>query len=93
MADQRKESSHSCEICGVEGLSDDNLRTHMANNHLEGAATCPFCDLGDITPKEMLIHVNSAHLDYLTPDNELITFIDDDEDESPSVRTIMCYIF
>lgn len=83
MADQRPDSNHSCEICGLDGLSDESLRSHMANNHLEGAATCPFCDLGDITPKEMLIHVNSAHLDYLTPDNESISFIDEDDDESP----------
>lgn len=82
MADQKNDLNHSCEICGLEGLSDENLRTHMTNNHLEGATTCPFCDLGDVTPKEMLIHVNSAHLDYLTPDNESITFIDEDEDEN-----------
>lgn len=84
MADLRADSSHSCEICGLDGFNDDSLRTHMANNHLEGAATCPFCDLGDITPKEMLIHVNSAHLDYLTPENESISFIDEDDDyDSP----------
>lgn len=81
MDDQRNDSSHSCEICGLEGLTDESFRNHMANNHLEGATTCPFCELGDITPKEMLIHVNSAHLDYLTPDNESIAFIDEDEDD------------
>ncbi|KAG8234326.1 hypothetical protein J437_LFUL013066 [Ladona fulva] len=73
--------SYSCEICGVEGLNDEEMRTHMLVYHLEGAVSCPFCDLGDISADEMLLHVNSAHLEYLTPERELLAFIDDDDEE------------
>jgi uncharacterized C2H2 Zn-finger protein len=48
---------------------------------LEGAASCPFCDLGEVSAEEMLVHVNNAHLDYLTPEQELLAFIDDDDDD------------
>lgn len=37
--------------------------------HIEGAVSCPFCDLSDITVDEMILHVNSAHLDYLSPNS------------------------
>ncbi|XP_066601651.1 zinc finger-containing ubiquitin peptidase 1-like [Prorops nasuta] len=75
------EINYTCEICGLEGFNDEEMRSHMVLYHLQGAANCPFCDLGEISPTEMLIHVNSAHLDYLTPstpDNDMMAFIDDD---------------
>lgn len=75
------ELSYSCEICGVEGLNDEEMRSHMVVFHLEGAASCPFCDLGEVSAEEMLMHVNSAHLDYLTPEQELLAFIDDDDED------------
>lgn len=75
-----KMPDYSCEICGVEGFNDDEMRTHMMVYHLDGAASCPFCDLGDVSAEEMMMHVNSAHLDYLTPEQELLAFIDDDDD-------------
>ncbi|XP_015595713.1 zinc finger with UFM1-specific peptidase domain protein isoform X3 [Cephus cinctus] len=75
------EMSYTCEICGLEGFNDEEMRSHMVLYHLQGAANCPFCDLGEISPAEMLVHVNSAHLDYLTPstpENDMMAFIDDD---------------
>lgn len=81
MAAKMPELNYSCEICGVEGLNDEEMRTHMVVYHLDGAASCPFCDLSKVSPDEMLVHVNSTHLDYLTPENELLAFIDDDFDE------------
>ncbi|XP_065339015.1 zinc finger-containing ubiquitin peptidase 1-like isoform X2 [Cloeon dipterum] len=71
--------SYSCEICGLEGLNDEQLRTHMLFQHVEGAVSCPFCDLGDISADELMVHVNSTHLEYLTPEHELMAFIDDDD--------------
>lgn len=68
---------HSCEICGVSGLSDDAMREHTRACHIEGNAQCPFCGLTGVAPAELLLHVNQAHLDYLTPENELMSFIDD----------------
>ncbi|XP_069700101.1 zinc finger-containing ubiquitin peptidase 1-like isoform X1 [Periplaneta americana] len=88
MAAKMPELSYSCEICGVEGLNDEEMRSHMVVYHLEGAASCPFCDLGEVSAEEMLMHVNSAHLDYLTPEQELLAFIDDDEDEDSSDRDV-----
>lgn len=68
---------HSCEICGASGLSDDVMREHTRACHVEGCAQCPFCGLSGVAAPELLLHVNQAHLDYLTPENELMSFIDD----------------
>lgn len=68
---------HSCEICGMSGLSDDFMREHTRTCHVEGNAQCPFCGFSGVAPAELLLHVNQAHLDYLTPENELMSFIDD----------------
>ncbi|GAB0093271.1 zinc finger-containing ubiquitin peptidase 1 [Sergentomyia squamirostris] len=73
---------HSCEICGMSGLADDVMREHTRTCHVEGSAQCPFCGLSGVVAAELLLHVNQAHLDYLTPENELMSFIDD---QSPSV--------
>lgn len=73
---------HSCEICGMSGLSDDAMREHTRQCHVEGSAQCPFCGLTGVPAAELLLHVNQAHLDYLTPENELMSFIDD---QTPSI--------
>ncbi|XP_054015836.1 zinc finger-containing ubiquitin peptidase 1-like isoform X1 [Hylaeus anthracinus] len=81
MAAKPPEMNYTCEICGLEGFNDEEMRSHMVFYHLQGAANCPFCDLGEISPTEMLAHVNSAHLDYLTPstpEHDMMAFIDDD---------------
>lgn len=70
MAEKLMEAIHCCEICGQEGLRDEEMRTHMLLMHIEGAISCPFCDLSEISADEMYLHVNSVHLDYLTPDDE-----------------------
>ncbi|KAK8754435.1 hypothetical protein OTU49_016266 [Cherax quadricarinatus] len=70
MAAKMPEALYSCEVCGLDGLTDDDLRSHMLFAHIEGTTSCPFCDLGDISPEEMVHHVNSAHLDYLSPQDE-----------------------
>lgn len=80
-ASKPPEMNYTCEICGLEGFNDEEMRSHMVFYHLQGAANCPFCDLGEISPTEMLTHVNSAHLDYLTPstpESDMMAFIDDD---------------
>ncbi|XP_075210718.1 zinc finger-containing ubiquitin peptidase 1-like [Lycorma delicatula] len=79
MAAKMPELNYSCEICGADGLTDDEMRVHILMCHLKGATSCPFCDLEDVVPEEMLVHVNTAHLDYLTPEQEILTFIDDEE--------------
>ena len=70
---------YSCEICGQDDLNDAEMRTHMETVHLKGALQCPFCDLSshDVTANEMTLHVNSAHLEYLTPEREDVAFLED----------------
>lgn len=72
---------HSCEICGQSGFTDDKMLDHT-EKCIEGNAQCPFCGITGTSSAELLIHVNQAHLDYLTPENELMSFIDDSK--SPS---------
>lgn len=75
-------SVHCCEICGQSGLTDDKMLEHTQKCHVEGKSECPFCGMTDASSAELLLHVNQAHLDYLTPENELMSFIDDSK--SPS---------
>ena len=71
---------HSCEICGQSGLTEEILLAHMDSVHIKGAVQCPFCDLCDLTAREMTIHVNTAHLEYLTPECEDRDFLEELED-------------
>ncbi|XP_063903815.1 zinc finger-containing ubiquitin peptidase 1-like [Zophobas morio] len=78
MASNIPDFFYSCEICGLEGLSEDEFRTHTRTAHVDGNAVCPFCELSAVSPAELILHVNQAHLDYLTPESESnMTFIDD----------------
>lgn len=77
------ENQQACELCGKTGLSDDALRDHFAKNHVDGSPKCPFCGV-TASSAELLIHVNTQHLDYLTPtsptqngDTDALNFIDD----------------
>lgn len=88
---------HSCEICGQSGLTDDKMLLHTQKCHVEGNAQCPFCGITGTSSAELLLHVNQAHLDYLTPENELMSFIDDskspsgdgDDDSDSVISTIL----
>lgn len=81
---------HSCEICGQSGLSDDNMLDHTQKCHVEGKASCPFCGLSGASSVELQLHVNQAHLDYLTPENELMSFIDDSKSADGDSDSISC---
>ena len=86
-------SIHSCEICGQSGFTDDKMLEHTEKCHVEGKSECPFCGMTDASSAaELLLHVNQAHLDYLTPENELMSFIDDSKspsgEDSDSVSSI-----
>ncbi|KAF5291404.1 hypothetical protein FQR65_LT01714 [Abscondita terminalis] len=77
MASNIPDISYCCEICGLESLTEDELRSHTNSAHVEGQGVCPFCQLSAISSAELLVHVNQAHLDYLTPEIENMGFIDD----------------
>ena len=62
--------TYTCDICGQEGLNEDDMKTHVLLEHVEGEISCPFCDLEGTTVEEMNLHVNSQHLDFSTPYKE-----------------------
>ncbi len=62
--------TYTCDICGEEGLNEDDMRTHVLLEHIEGAISCPFCDLEGTTAEEMTIHVNTQHLDFSSPHSD-----------------------
>ena len=45
---------HTCELCGQEGMAEEDLRSHMRLEHVEGSPACPFCDLADLSHSEMV---------------------------------------
>lgn len=70
---------YSCDICGQDGLNENDMKSHVLIAHVEGAVSCPFCDLEGTTAEEMTLHVNSQHLDYST------TKLDDYDDDIKKV--------
>uniref|UniRef100_A0A0A9WT43 Zinc finger-containing ubiquitin peptidase 1 n=4 Tax=Lygus hesperus TaxID=30085 RepID=A0A0A9WT43_LYGHE len=80
MAAKVPDLTYSCEICGADGLTDEEMRLHVMVCHLKDTIICPFCHLSNLGDEEMLAHVNTAHLDYLTPEQELMAFIDDSDE-------------
>lgn len=60
----------TCELCGTQEKNEDELRTHMLLVHVEGSPACPFCDLANLEPATLQNHVNSEHLQFLTPELE-----------------------
>lgn len=62
-----------CEICGQDGLTEDEMKSHVLLTHVEAAVYCPFCDIEGANVDEMNYHINVAHLDCLTPSKEANT--------------------
>ncbi|CAG4944319.1 unnamed protein product [Parnassius apollo] len=84
---------YTCELCGAEGLTDEGMRTHTLEAHVAGRPDCPFCDC--TVPQTQLVgHVQRAHLHYLTPERELMAFIDDQspgyDEDSKMTTTDSC---
>ncbi|CAG9564880.1 unnamed protein product [Danaus chrysippus] len=84
---------YTCELCGAEGLTDEGMRSHTLEAHVAGRPDCPFCDC--TVPQPQLVgHVQRAHLHYLTPERELMAFIDDQspsfEEDSKMTTTDSC---
>lgn len=76
---------HTCELCGQEGLSENEMRSHMRLVHVEGSPACPFCDLADLSHSEMEVHVNCAHLDFLTPESDDMQYLEGGREEYGSL--------
>uniref|UniRef100_A0A8D8QUU4 Zinc finger-containing ubiquitin peptidase 1 n=2 Tax=Cacopsylla melanoneura TaxID=428564 RepID=A0A8D8QUU4_9HEMI len=78
MAEKNQSLEYSCEICGASNLTDDEMREHVVLCHMQNTLTCPICNMTSNSTAEMLAHVNSDHLEYLTPDQDMIAFIDEE---------------
>lgn len=53
-----------CEICGLEGLTQDELRSHRHNTNQK--IQCPICQVVLASSRERLVHVERTHLpDFL----------------------------
>ncbi|XP_054718999.1 zinc finger-containing ubiquitin peptidase 1-like [Uloborus diversus] len=76
MAAKHPDHVYCCDICGKEEFSEEEIRSHTLVAHIEGAISCPFCDLGDISADEMIYHVNSTHLEFLSPTEDNVQFIE-----------------
>ena len=37
----------TCELCGQDGLSGSEMRSHMKIVHEKDSPACPFCELAD----------------------------------------------
>ncbi|CAF4928674.1 unnamed protein product [Pieris macdunnoughi] len=84
---------YTCELCGAEGLTDEGMRSHTLEAHVAGRPDCPFCDC--TVPQPQLVgHVQRVHLHYLTPERELMAFIDDQspgyDEDSKMTTTDSC---
>jgi hypothetical protein len=73
-----------------EHSSDEKMLDHTQKCHVDGSAACPFCGLTGTSSAELLLHVNQAHLDYLTPENELMSFIDDSKSADGDSDSMSC---
>jgi len=56
-------SLFTCELCGQDGLTEVEMRTHRLIAHIDSEVSCIFCDLRGVTVDEMMYHINSAHFD------------------------------
>ncbi|XP_066558813.1 zinc finger-containing ubiquitin peptidase 1 isoform X2 [Amia ocellicauda] len=51
----------TCDICGEEGLSEADMKTHLLLRHVENDMCCPFCCLSGVTYDELQFHIDIAH--------------------------------
>ena len=59
---------YTCEVCGLSELTDEGLRRHMEDKHVQNYSVCPFCEMVDESAHLIMVHVNEVHLDYLSPE-------------------------
>uniref|UniRef100_W5NKK3 Zinc finger-containing ubiquitin peptidase 1 n=1 Tax=Lepisosteus oculatus TaxID=7918 RepID=W5NKK3_LEPOC len=62
----------ACEICGEEGLSEADMKTHLLLSHLENEIRCPICCLSGVTYDELLFHIDIAHSENNSLDIEVV---------------------
>lgn len=51
----------TCEICGMEILLEEDMKTHLLLFHLENDHHCPLCGLSGVSYDELCFHITSAH--------------------------------
>ncbi|KAJ8026419.1 Ubiquitin carboxyl-terminal hydrolase ZUFSP [Holothuria leucospilota] len=63
-----------CEICGQDFETVELVRLHMREEHEAFGAQCPLCDLKHVSIDELNLHVNTAHVDILSPSRQKEAF-------------------
>ncbi|XP_043919594.1 zinc finger-containing ubiquitin peptidase 1 [Protopterus annectens] len=61
----------ACDICGEDGLTEPEMKTHLLIAHLATEPSCPFCSLSGVTYDELTFHVNTAHAEVNGEHNEM----------------------
>ncbi|KAJ8290912.1 hypothetical protein GJAV_G00019120 [Gymnothorax javanicus] len=51
----------SCEICGEDVPTEDEMRSHLLLSHLEAQLSCPLCCLAGVSYDELHLHISTAH--------------------------------
>ncbi|XP_035686205.1 zinc finger-containing ubiquitin peptidase 1-like isoform X2 [Branchiostoma floridae] len=69
---------YTCALCGQDGLTDPDMRSHMVVVHQEETISCPFCTLGGVSYDEMELHINTVHTDDMDIGMEEAMFIDEE---------------
>ncbi|XP_064612047.1 zinc finger-containing ubiquitin peptidase 1-like [Liolophura sinensis] len=67
MAEGGIPSCFNCVICGQDGLSEQEMRTHVLLEHVEASVCCPFCDIHGGSVEEIEDHMYMEHLELLSP--------------------------
>ncbi|XP_078697915.1 zinc finger-containing ubiquitin peptidase 1-like [Branchiostoma floridae x Branchiostoma belcheri] len=67
---------YTCALCGQDGLTDPDMRSHMVVVHQEETISCPFCTLAGVSYDEMELHINTVHTDDMDIGMEEAMYID-----------------
>ncbi|XP_066289693.1 zinc finger-containing ubiquitin peptidase 1-like isoform X2 [Branchiostoma lanceolatum] len=69
---------YTCALCGQDGLTDPDMRSHMVVVHQEETISCPFCTLAGVSYDEMELHINTVHTGDMDIGMEEAMFIDEE---------------
>ncbi|KAK3577412.1 hypothetical protein CHS0354_032260 [Potamilus streckersoni] len=81
-------SLFTCLICGQEGLTELEMKTHVFIEHVECNVFCPFCDLSGVSADEMSLHINNVHSDDLLSPTEICEKLKEKAEEEISDQDI-----
>lgn len=87
MAEGGIPSYFNCVICGQDGLSEHEMRTHVLLEHVEASVCCPFCDIHGGSVEEIEDHMYTEHLELLSPNKRRSSEADAHNPQSDSTSS------